>query len=301
MNREDFINRFKIEEFITPVGFKEISHAVFDVKIGQGWDYTNNNLNKVKEKIKNIELPIIFTHVNRMQFLDISKDFIIVGAESDGSILKDGEVCPHINRDFYDLHLSDIPKKARIVFSRGIDVESSKLIPIPFGLEDPIWFPEQKKKDKILNYMFNPLEKKNLLYLNHSQKTNPKERKVPYDVFSNKNWCVSENTKNGDSFEFFIRKIAEHKFVVCPEGNGMGTHRMWEALYVGTFPIVRRRVCFEKMAEHLPILVVDNWSDINESVLIEQYNKFISKEWDWNFLTMSYWKNIINGSRRKLC
>jgi hypothetical protein len=56
----------------------------------------------------------------------------------------------------------------------------------------------------------------------------------------------------------FLRAIRNHKFVACPRGNGVDTHRMWETLYMGSIPIVRR--C-ESVAqwEDLPVCYIDSW------------------------------------------
>ena len=36
----------------------------------------------------------------------------------------------------------------------------------------------------------------------------------------------------------YYKKVAAHKFVVAPRGNGIDTHRLWEALYLGCVPVV---------------------------------------------------------------
>jgi hypothetical protein len=35
-------------------------------------------------------------------------------------------------------------------------------------------------------------------------------------------------------------RLSEYKFWICPRGNGLDTHRAWEALYVGAVPIIKR-------------------------------------------------------------
>ena len=39
--------------------------------------------------------------------------------------------------------------------------------------------------------------------------------------------------------EEYERDLLTSNFVLCPEGNGIDTHRVWEALYSGSIPIVR--------------------------------------------------------------
>ncbi len=35
-------------------------------------------------------------------------------------------------------------------------------------------------------------------------------------------------------------RLSEYKFWICPRGNGLDTHRAWEALYVGAVPVIKR-------------------------------------------------------------
>ena len=73
----------------------------------------------------------------------------------------------------------------------------------------------------------------------------------------------------------------------------MCTHRIWDALYLGSFPVVRRRVLTEFFAKFLPFLIVDAWEQVNEQFLLDKYREFISREWHWEVLKMSWWENLI--------
>jgi hypothetical protein len=64
------------------------------------------------------------------------------------------------------------------------------------------------------------------------------------------------------SFAAFVSQMAQHKFVLCPRGNGVDTHRLWEALHLGCIPIVKRDPRLRAF-ERLPILWVDDWSQVN--------------------------------------
>ncbi|EKX43421.1 hypothetical protein GUITHDRAFT_110544 [Guillardia theta CCMP2712] len=39
-------------------------------------------------------------------------------------------------------------------------------------------------------------------------------------------------------YEEYLRDLARHRFVLCPAGNGLDTHRTWESLLMGSVPIV---------------------------------------------------------------
>lgn len=60
----------------------------------------------------------------------------------------------------------------------------------------------------------------------------------------------------------------EFAFEVSPQGNGLDCFRTWEALLLGTIPIVRRSTLnplFED--ERLPVAIVDTWADITAAAL----------------------------------
>lgn len=66
----------------------------------------------------------------------------------------------------------------------------------------------------------------------------------------------------------YISALAKHKFVICPEGNGVDTHRFWEAQLVKTVPIVVRSVFIENvMVLHVPCVVLERWTDFDPANL----------------------------------
>ena len=70
----------------------------------------------------------------------------------------------------------------------------------------------------------------------------------------------------------YSRISAGYKFVACPRGNGLDTHRFWETLYRGSIPIVLRSNWSEMISElGIPVLMVDKWdgSSLKETILQE--------------------------------
>ncbi|KAJ1448437.1 hypothetical protein M885DRAFT_501087 [Pelagophyceae sp. CCMP2097] len=64
----------------------------------------------------------------------------------------------------------------------------------------------------------------------------------------------------------FYSRIATHKYVVAPRGNGVDTHRLWEALYLGCVPIVLRSA-LDGLYERVGVLVVRSWKDVSAEML----------------------------------
>lgn len=86
------------------------------------------------------------------------------------------------------------------------------------------------------------------------------------------------------------RNQIEYAFVPSPHGNGLDCHRTWEALILGCIPIVKKSI-LDPLYENLPVLIVDQWSDINQSLLTKTVEEFKHKTFDLEKLTLKYWVN----------
>jgi len=150
-------------------------------------------------------------------------------------------------------------------------------------------------KNEEINKLENPL-----IYCNINVYTNYKERESCF------NSLVKLNQQNNNSLIYFekhvgtlqhrkqfLKQLKNHKFIICPEGNGIDTHRLWETLYMGSIPIVKKTHALRGM-EDLPILFVNEWNEITKELLVQTYNKFQNKEWNYNKLKIDYWLNILN-------
>jgi hypothetical protein len=88
--------------------------------------------------------------------------------------------------------------------------------------------------------------------------------------------------------------IANYAFVLSPFGNGMDCHRTWETLCLGSIPIVKA-TNFKKMFEDLPVLIVNNWSDITRELLDNTIQDFKTKTFNYDKLRLSYWVSKIRN------
>jgi hypothetical protein len=90
------------------------------------------------------------------------------------------------------------------------------------------------------------------------------------------------------------KNITDYAFVLSPFGNGMDCHRTWEALCLGSIPIVRA-LGFKKMFEDLPVLIVNDWSEVTEELLKSTIENFKNKEFNYDKLKLSYWVSKIKN------
>ena len=85
---------------------------------------------------------------------------------------------------------------------------------------------------------------------------------------------------------------SNYTFVLSPFGNGMDCHRTWEALILGSIPILKSKE-FVKLFEDLPVLFVEDWTQINQELLDNTIEKFKNMTFNYDKLTLEYWKQIV--------
>ena len=89
-------------------------------------------------------------------------------------------------------------------------------------------------------------------------------------------------------------QISNFAFVISPAGNGIDCHRTWEALCLGSIPIIKRKGNFETLFRGLPVLFVNEWSDITETLLRKTIEEFKHRTFQYDKVKLSYWKNEIH-------
>ena len=86
---------------------------------------------------------------------------------------------------------------------------------------------------------------------------------------------------------------SNYAFVISPHGNGLDCHRTWEALCLGCIPIVKKSP-IDYLYEDLPVLIVDEWIDIDEELLKKTIEDFKNRTFNYEKLNLEYWLKKIN-------
>jgi len=191
------------------------------------------------------------------------------------------EVLPHIRERFVlishnsdsniDERYADIADDERVIcwFAQNAVLRHEKLKAVPIGLEN-----RRLRKNGIIGDYDRLRAKSNdkrkrILYA-FSVDTNRKER----DPAAQALWATPYADGPGwmDNRRYW-ETLTEYAFVASPPGNGIDCHRTWEAMYLGTIPIVRRSPFYDAFPG-LPVLAVDDWNEI--------------RGWDENFLKKAY-------------
>lgn len=185
-------------------------------------------------------------------------------------------------------HNSDInvgPTEIEFVFSalpqithwytQNLVTAHTKTSAIPIGIANPKWSHGNQKRFK--KVMDANIEKSNQVYANFNVSTNPSARNYclseinrDYDFSLQANYPNAASIKEHDNFvnstqEKYLEDIASSYFTLSPIGNGVCCHKTWEALYMGSVPIVTRWRGVERFQElGIPMVILNDWSEFND-------------------------------------
>ena len=189
-------------------------------------------------------------------------------------------------------------KPASIVkwFAENAVYNHPDLIPIPFGLENHFGICTEGHPGRFAHFIEN-LE---------TFKNNPKDTKVVYC-----NWSIANNVgdrsnipeklkvnyvwEQGILFDKYYHRASTFKFIIAPPGNGVDAQRQWEAIYMGCIPIVIKNNIYKEYVD-LPLIQVNDYSEVTYE-LLEQY---LNKEYKYDMVYMSYWKERLVYEFNKL-
>jgi hypothetical protein len=168
-------------------------------------------------------------------------------------------------------------------FLQNIDRPSSeKLIPIPIGLANPIWaHGDTALLDRMIPRSLAKQDKSIFLYLNLTFRP---ERADCFDHFR----AMGSTFTAFNHFGSYVHDLSKSLFVVSPRGHGLDTHRTWEALLMGCYPIVPSST-LNPLYEDLPVVIVNSWKEVTTEFLEEWHRKLASKQWCRDKLYAPYW------------
>jgi hypothetical protein len=182
-------------------------------------------------------------------------------------------------------------------YATNKSVSAANLVGIPLGITndcaDSAVHPVLGNKAQMLEVMKIPKRCYYMVYMNINVSTYPAERTNVHELFKGKRWvktdeCVYEPTARLR----FLKTIRNSMFVLCPRGYGIDTHRLWETLYMGSIPIVIRDPVFDEFHD-LPILFIDEWTELTETFLRTEYTRIVNATWNLEKLKFGYWEQLI--------
>jgi hypothetical protein len=216
---------------------------------------------------------------------NLSNDVILITGNSDYGITDD--------------IIKNMPKNILKWYGQNVLTFHDKIEPIPMGLENKLesfryghgvgYYERVEKKEEILNKNFT-IKPDKFIYSNFQVNTNFHHRMSVKDI------CIKSNHIEWEepnlSIDNFFNRILEYEMVVCPAGNGVDTHRIWEVLYSKRIPITIKIGNYKiyDLYEKLPIIILDSIYDLeNYDLIKDKLNHVKSKLFNLNLLDSNYW------------
>jgi|Laugresubdmm15sn_1035100.scaffolds.fasta_scaffold01212_9 hypothetical protein len=234
--------------------------------------YIQKNIFDIKNNIKDVinKYDSIFVKTDDLPYF-YSKIF------SNNINLNNKIIVTH-NSDFeIDSNYKNILNNVKKQLSQNCLITHKNLEPIPIGIENTQWFDHQIFH-KIR--MCRNIKKEKEIYFYFSLTTHF-SRNECYEKLKNKLIWNSKLSKE----EYFI-ELKKHKFAICPRGNGLDTHRIWECLYLDVIPIMLKKDCIN--IDNLPIIYLNDWDELD----INNINKKFTNM-QFSKTTIEYYKQML--------
>lgn len=228
------------------------------------------------------------------QIKNQKKKFILITGDSDRTITKRLNVYKTLNKN----------KKLLNWYSQNCINPNKKITQIPIGLDYISQFHNSRTfRLKVNNHTLLPLnyEKKiikiikkaldfkfrnNLIFCNYHFSLKSNDRIECFNLVS-KNLCFY--LKKRIPYLENFQKQSRFKFVLAPFGEGIDTHRVWEAILLGNIPIVKSSP-LDNLYKNFPVLIVKSWKDLKYKKLIYIAKRFNNKSYYYEKVLIDYWK-----------
>jgi hypothetical protein len=203
------------------------------------------------------------------------------------SILTHQMAKPGIGKELFELK----PSCVKFWYALNVDYEDPFLVPVPLGLGNE--YANANLQIEEIRNTFNTSDEiynRNTILVNFDTSTSPKRKEVKL-YYKNFSWATNEEIESKQSF---INYLNQNKYVACPEGWGLDTHRYWESLYFGVIPVVNNSYDYNKL--HTPAQYeYAEIEEISKEALELEYKILINKLLNnLEKLTISWWfENVI--------
>ena len=266
-------NRMHSAPFISGDGFRSMANHLFD-ETDQSLQSDEVALGDIVF-VKSDKLGHFFTHIHP----GIKHRYILVSHNSDAGAPESLE------------HYLQDEKIIRWFGQNPSVMHQEKFTPIPIGVANryvynhgncanfsPFYEREHNQKSCLLGYNFNA-------------GTHQAERVPLLNHFKSQDYVQNLGAHKHTQY---LSNMHRAKFILSPRGNGLDCHRTWEALIVGTIPVLKSSM-LDELLDGLPVLIVDDWMDINQASLELSY-ELIKQKFTQEHLkkvTYAYWQEVL--------
>ncbi len=195
-----------------------------------------------------------------------------------------------------------LPANVARWFAMNVTADHPRVTAYPLGLGSPR-SGATLRGEEISGARAARIPRDRWLYVNFRPDTNPAVRQPISDDFKSRakagDWITFQPPAGRGTNAAFLEALVRHRFVLCPPGNGVDTHRMWEALLAGAIPVVLRSQAMEPFSK-LPILFVEDFRQVTKGILEADLQKYPNPPVVPPLMTSEFWLERIRGAAAEL-
>ena len=228
----DFLERFNSKIIITG----EKCQQLCDIYLGNIEDlhynpviknqtYKHLLINNINDDYDNPYKIFCYSHLiplfsQKIQFF--KNNFVLITHNSDFEIYDTEQVQKILNN-------SNLVKW----YGQNVCFDHPKLYLLPIGFANSMW-PHGNLSLFDNDLFINSLSQKSKkVYFNFSIHTNETKRQKCYKQLKDMlEWIPNVSPSEN------LNRLKQYEFCICPEGNGVDNHRLWESLYLKVVPVV---------------------------------------------------------------
>lgn len=250
-----------------------------------------------------------FIEINKFSFLCDQKNLLFCKTDYAFSFFEEIQskknelvlVIGNSDMSITDLHAEKLPKNVKKVFGQNVITNDPRFEAIPMGLENSTesslgskhgvaWGRSINNQKYLLNLKQKTPDE--YIYANFRAHTNPHHRNL-VSKFCQQSPFITWQNPNLSTDEFYDQ-VLNHKVIVCPAGNGVDSHRLWETMYLNRVALTIKTGDYKlySLYEKLPIIILESVESLLDKTLLDSlYADAVKKSFDSAYF--NFWKNKI--------
>jgi len=269
---ERFPNIFRpsSKPFVSGDTFRKLSDFIFD-------EATTFRPSQVKENsivFLNPDLIDIYFHI---QHEKINNNYYIITHNSHQEI-----------GDYIEKYLDE---KIIHWFALNLDIKNAKTTLIPMGLENL-----RRLRYGRIKWFKNAKNDKSKMIISSFDKTKNFDERSLIQEKLNESVLIDFITYS--NYRVYFKNLPKYKFIICPQGKGYDTTRIWESLLLNVYPIFKENKFTLNLKElGIPAIYLKNWDDLNK-LSKEELNRIYLELENKSYTDINnyqYWKNYLKN------
>jgi hypothetical protein len=227
------------------------------------------------------QAPVLFVYTHLLEYFRLyiapclQQPFVLITHNSDHAV------------GLQDLDLLNHPQLLHW-WAQNVAVGHTRLSALPIGLANQQWGVAKLQQ---LLAAAQTIHKDRLLYANVAL-THPSRVQAMQAAAQ----VPGVTQESGLDYPAYLSAMARHRFCLCPRGNGLDSHRIWEALYLDCIPIIVKADWIAAYSG-LPLLLLGSWEELAHVDLEKTYQRIKATAYRFESLQLDHYSRAIAQAR----